>query len=151
MVETSNGSARQYSSFSQAEFEQKLGSLANFSQADHSGTELAYDIPLPVDSLSVRVFSTLQDGEARSCGSDAIRCVVWDHELEQPVGGRKKTLRIQTWWKNLSGKIEDLVLNWRDYSRSCPDCGSRLVLRDGKHGEFFGCSSYPDCYHTEDV
>lgn len=27
----------------------------------------------------------------------------------------------------------------------CPRCGSILVLRDGKYGEFFGCSNYPKC------
>ena len=27
----------------------------------------------------------------------------------------------------------------------CPCCGSKLVRRKGKFGEFFGCSSYPDC------
>lgn len=27
----------------------------------------------------------------------------------------------------------------------CPRCGSRLVLRMGRQGEFYGCSSYPEC------
>ena len=27
----------------------------------------------------------------------------------------------------------------------CPRCGSKLVLRNGKHGEFWGCSGYPKC------
>lgn len=27
----------------------------------------------------------------------------------------------------------------------CPRCGSPLVKRQGKHGEFYGCSSYPKC------
>lgn len=28
---------------------------------------------------------------------------------------------------------------------TCPWCGSKLVLRKGKYGEFYGCSSYPKC------
>jgi len=28
---------------------------------------------------------------------------------------------------------------------TCPDCGSRLVLRTGKYGPFWGCIRYPDC------
>ena len=27
----------------------------------------------------------------------------------------------------------------------CPDCGSKLILRDGKYGLFFGCDNFPDC------
>ncbi len=27
----------------------------------------------------------------------------------------------------------------------CPLCGSKLVLRNGKYGEFWGCSGYPRC------
>lgn len=27
----------------------------------------------------------------------------------------------------------------------CPRCGGRLVVREGKYGEFFGCSNYPAC------
>jgi len=27
----------------------------------------------------------------------------------------------------------------------CPNCGGKLVLRNGKYGQFKGCSSYPRC------
>ena len=30
----------------------------------------------------------------------------------------------------------------------CPNCGSALVKRSGKNGEFWGCSSYPKCKTT---
>jgi Nuclease-related domain/Topoisomerase DNA binding C4 zinc finger len=30
----------------------------------------------------------------------------------------------------------------------CPRCGSQLVMRKGKNGEFKGCSSYPKCRFT---
>lgn len=30
----------------------------------------------------------------------------------------------------------------------CPECGDELVVRHGKFGAFFGCSSYPDCRYT---
>ncbi len=30
----------------------------------------------------------------------------------------------------------------------CPLCGSRLVLRDGRYGRFYGCSAYPKCRYT---
>ena len=31
---------------------------------------------------------------------------------------------------------------------SCPSCGSRMALRSGRFGRFFGCTSYPRCRGT---
>lgn len=31
----------------------------------------------------------------------------------------------------------------------CPKCGSALVKRHGKFGDFYGCSNYPACRYTE--
>lgn len=31
----------------------------------------------------------------------------------------------------------------------CPTCNSSLVLRDGKYGEFWGCSNFPKCRFTK--
>ena len=28
---------------------------------------------------------------------------------------------------------------------NCPDCGSPLVIRNGRYGEFVACSNYPEC------
>ncbi|MBD5482635.1 MAG: hypothetical protein HDR15_08995 [Lachnospiraceae bacterium] len=33
----------------------------------------------------------------------------------------------------------------------CPFCGSELVLRKGKYGPFYGCSSYPKCKFTRPI
>ncbi len=30
----------------------------------------------------------------------------------------------------------------------CPKCGSKLVIRNGKYGKFYGCSNYPTCRFT---
>jgi DNA-directed RNA polymerase subunit M/transcription elongation factor TFIIS len=30
-------------------------------------------------------------------------------------------------------------------SDTCPKCGGNLVLRNGKYGQFKGCSNYPKC------
>ncbi len=35
-----------------------------------------------------------------------------------------------------------------DLQTKCPFCGSALVLRKGKYGEFWGCSAYPKCKFT---
>ena len=31
----------------------------------------------------------------------------------------------------------------------CPQCGSKLVLRDGKHGKFVACSNFPKCHYIK--
>ena len=33
----------------------------------------------------------------------------------------------------------------------CPRCGGTLVLRNGKYGEFYGCSNYPKCKFTNNL
>ena len=33
----------------------------------------------------------------------------------------------------------------------CPYCGGKLVRRNGPFGEFFGCSTYPDCTFMEKI
>ena len=33
--------------------------------------------------------------------------------------------------------------------RSCPKCGSDLIIRYGRHGKFIGCSAFPKCRHAE--
>ncbi len=34
-------------------------------------------------------------------------------------------------------------------TEKCPKCGSDLVKREGKYGDFFGCSSFPKCRFTK--
>ena len=33
-------------------------------------------------------------------------------------------------------------------STKCPNCGSELIKRFGKHGDFIGCSNYPRCRYS---
>jgi DNA topoisomerase I len=33
--------------------------------------------------------------------------------------------------------------------KKCSDCGSPLVVKWGRSGQFLGCSTYPECKHTE--
>jgi DNA topoisomerase-1 len=36
-----------------------------------------------------------------------------------------------------------------EIGRDCPKCGSPLVMRHGRYGKFIGCSTFPECRHTE--
>ena len=31
----------------------------------------------------------------------------------------------------------------------CPECGSELVIRNGKYGSFTACSNYPSCKYIK--
>lgn len=33
----------------------------------------------------------------------------------------------------------------------CPECGSDLVIKHGRNGDFIGCSSFPDCTYTASI
>lgn len=35
--------------------------------------------------------------------------------------------------------------------KACPLCGNILKQRNGKFGEFLGCTNFPDCRYTEDI
>ena len=34
---------------------------------------------------------------------------------------------------------------------ACPCCGGKLIYKNGKYGEFFGCSNYPNCKFTKNI
>lgn len=105
------------------------------------------------DDLQLRVYSTIDErtAKARDKGDDAIRNVIWSKSYSKPVSGRKKTLRIETWKKNLSNKILDMLEEWQDLVLECEECGAWMVKRSGKHGEFMGCIKYPVCQNTENI
>lgn len=51
--------------------------------------------------------------------------------------------RVQEYNKKREEELYDLV-----GQGICPQCGYELVIRNGKYGEFFGCSNYPHCRFT---
>lgn len=36
-------------------------------------------------------------------------------------------------------------------SLTCPNCGGKLVVRNGKYGKFYGCSNYPKCKFSKKI
>ena len=36
-------------------------------------------------------------------------------------------------------------------TRTCPKCGRELTIKHGSHGEFIGCSAYPNCNYTRNM
>ena len=48
-------------------------------------------------------------------------------------------------WEKQSGEGKNAAI------RDCPRCGSPLVRRKGRYGDFWGCSSFPRCRFTENI
>ncbi len=36
-------------------------------------------------------------------------------------------------------------------TKKCPNCGSELLLRNGRYGQFWGCTNFPVCRYTENT
>jgi len=45
-------------------------------------------------------------------------------------------------------KVSTTVKDTDTKTKSCPKCASRMVLRNGRYGPFYGCSKYPYCRGT---
>lgn len=41
--------------------------------------------------------------------------------------------------------------NTSNFNETCSRCGSPMIVRKGKRGEFLGCSSFPKCRNTMDL
>lgn len=55
-----------------------------------------------------------------------------DFKKNPPVSNKEHVAQIHEMKRNIENNI-------------CPRCGQKLVLRKGKSGDFYGCSSYPEC------
>lgn len=53
--------------------------------------------------------------------------------------------------KNENETVETYRKETTNIKRDCPKCKEKLILRDSKHGSFYGCSRFPECKYTEKV
>lgn len=106
--------------------------------------------------LTLRVYTSVVQGNGRKKGGDAIRAALFGLVDGKPIflRGTKRSHRIPTWRDNLLRKIrvlEDLAAKMVAAGTpfldnvTCPQCNAQMVRRESKHGEFFGCRRYPTC------
>lgn len=153
------GSRREYTQITREDFEEFLDTLdSSWQPVDVPGTgEIVYqskDFAPSDDNIVLLIYSTIDRhrGVSRGKGSDAIRLVAHHKAIGKPISGRRKTLRIKTWRKNLREKIEDMMGNESEVIRKCTACGTGyMVKREGKFGEFLGCTQYPGCQNTVNI
>lgn len=48
--------------------------------------------------------------------------------------------------KDTANRSENLIAN-----RICPRCGGKVIVREGRYGEFLGCQNYPRCKFTANL
>ncbi len=121
---------------------------------------------------AVRVFSSVANGVSRAVGEDAIRVVLMNTETGRPVKimgeGRKNRDRKSKAGSRIyrtarqgiptEDRVAELLGRLRDRCRDyfyhvvanqCPKCDSALALRQGKGNDFYGCTNFPTCKHTQ--
>ncbi len=49
-------------------------------------------------------------------------------------------------------QVEIQSISTKKYNSTvCPDCGSKLIEKNGRNGRFIGCSNFPKCYYTRSL
>lgn len=102
---------------------------------------------LVAPNTSLRVYSSIEQGTSRECGSDAIRVVLATRNAEKirVCGSSRRVNRTKNWRDNLSNRIN----GWFEMmGPTCPKCGAATVERKGAYGDFWGCTNYPECKGT---
>jgi Topoisomerase DNA binding C4 zinc finger len=121
---------------------------------------------------AVRVYSSVAYGETRAVGEDAIRVILMNTTTNRPVKimgeGRKNRDRkskagsriyrtaptgIPT-EERVAELLGRLKTRCREYfyhvvANQCPKCDSALSLRHSKGNDFYGCTNFPECKHTQ--
>jgi DNA topoisomerase-1 len=47
--------------------------------------------------------------------------------------------------------MEKVVVEPEKTGEICPQCGGELVIKNGRYGNFIGCSNYPRCKYTKPI
>ena len=158
VIETKNYSGDIYGSENQREWTQVLayGKVKNkvYNPIKQNATHV-YNVKkiignLPVHSLIVFVQNNtyhidannvipLSDLKRILCSGAPVLTVNQMKKAYNLLLASKTEISTQEHVKNIRAQ------QWNVEHGICPRCGGNLVLRNGKYGEFFGCSNYPKC------
>ena len=158
VIETKNYSGEIYGSESEREWTQVLqyGKVKNkfYNPIKQNATHV-YNVKqivgeLPIHSLVVFVQNNTYHIEADNViPLSSLRAALQSGETVLTMEQMKTAYNLLL--SNKSGiSTKQHVMNIRTQQRNlkrgiCPRCGGNLVLRNGKYGEFWGCSNYPKC------
>jgi len=82
-----------------------------------------------------------------------------EEDLDDIAEGEKKWVPVikefyQPFEENLKQKYEEVSkkdITEKPTEKKCPKCGAPLLIRLGKYGQFYACSKFPKCRHTESL
>ena len=100
----------------------------------------------PVGAGKIRIYSTMQGGQGRKVGRDAIRVQYWVDGVK--VYGATRVHRVTNWRKNLLNRIyeiEDMVSTGALRQVPKDSSGRPMVVRSARRdkSKFWGSSDYP--------
>lgn len=134
-----------YINITQEDFEEWLKEFGNFTQVKHNGTELVYSLKM-VKTVRILVFSSIDNGNSRAKGKDAIRTIIQSYfdNKWKVVYRAGRTNRTTNWRINLGKKIAECISKLLlDENIFCSECGGAFIQRTGKHGDFWSCINWP--------
>ena len=78
-----------------------------------------------------------------------------ESELDEIAEGKLNNIHVlKDFYNTFEPMVEDAFKNMEkkeaeEVGEDCPECGSPLVKRRGKYGEFVACSNYPSCKYIK--
>ena len=78
-----------------------------------------------------------------------------EKDLDDIADNKKDNIKVlRDFWNIFEDEVEDAFSNMEkkkaeETGEVCPECGSPLVLRNGRYGEFVACSNYPSCKYIK--
>ena len=83
----------------------------------------------------------------KKCGSH--RNLEVDHIFPISKGGKSNINNLRTLCHECNSRKSNHLPKAKETNKMCPVCGQKLVLKVGKYGQFYGCSSYPQCKYIQ--
>jgi DNA topoisomerase-1 len=82
-----------------------------------------------------------------------------EDELDAVSRGEEDWVKLlEVFWQPFKERLEDTEksvkrsdVTQEQIDEACPQCGSPLSIRLGKHGRFIGCTQYPECAYTRNL
>lgn len=134
--------AARYTNITLDEFDSFMDEM-KFERTVVTGGEFVYERHFKRVKAKIRVYSSITvNGRARKRGGDAIRVVAFylNEERWIPTGKNKRVHRVERWRANLQDRIDEVRLDI--HPDPCPLCNSPMLLREGKFGHFYSCSTW---------
>ena len=78
-----------------------------------------------------------------------------ESDLDEIADNEKDNIKVlENFWNRFEPEVEEAFSNMEktepeETGESCPECGSPLVIRKGRYGQFVACSNYPECKYVK--